>query len=306
MLIRRGLMSAVAGLLLALTIAAPAEAAGPGDGGVVCPPTVDYCLVQAKHPGSPATRAHKKTVAGGKRVCRNQFTGEVVDCYDSMFGWFNPTNACYYKLVEPQPPATDPAWERHYPNGAIYHIVCPGIIGTGGGWGWVATPPPGFGPRVSAAQLAQEAIRRLRLLPPEIGMAPPPTSTGLVGVPVWLWTDVTPATWGPTSATASVPGLSVTATARADHIVWDMGDAHSVTCANPGTHYRQSFGGGPSPTCGYQYSMSSAQQPGAKYTVTATTTWNVTWAGGGQSGQLTVARSSSTRLGVGELQVLVS
>ena len=177
-------------------------------------------------------------------MCRNQFTGQVVDCYDSTFGWFNPTDACYYKLVEPQPPATDPAWEGHYPNGAIYDIVCPGIIGTGGGWGWSATPPPGFGPTVTAAQLAQEAIRRLQLLGPEIGMAPPPTSTGLVGVPVWLWTAVTPATWGPTSATASVPGLSVTATARADHIVWDMGDAHSVTCANPGTPYRQSLGGG--------------------------------------------------------------
>ena len=192
MLIRRGLMSAVAGLLLALTIAAPAEAAGPGDGGVVVRPPWTTRLVQANHPGSPGRRRTTRPLLDGKRVCRNQFTGEVVDCYDSMFGWFNPTNACYYKLVEPQPPATDPAWEGHYPNGAIYDIVCPGIIGTGGGWGWVATPPPGFGPRVSAAQLAQEAIRRLRLLPPEIGMAPPPTSTGLVGVPVWLWTAVTP------------------------------------------------------------------------------------------------------------------
>jgi hypothetical protein len=239
-------------------------------------------------------------------VCRNQFTGEVVDCYDPAYGWFNPTDACYYKPHEPQPPATDPVWEGNFPNGAIYDQVCPAIPGTGGGWGWFATPPPGFGPTLTAAQVAQEAIRRLHLLGPEIGMAPPPTSTGLVGVPMWLWTAVTPATWGPTSATASVPGLSVTATGRADHIVWDMGDSHSVMCANAGTPYRQSLGGGPSPTCGYQYSMSSAQQPGAKYTVTATTTWNVTWVGGGQSGQLTVTRSSTTRVGVGELQVLVS
>ena len=72
----------------------------------------------------------------------------------------------------------------------------------------------------------------------------------VVGVPLWLWTDVTPQTWGPNSATASVPGLAVTATAEATRIVWDMGDGNQVTCGNPGTAY---YRGAPvdSPTCEY-------------------------------------------------------
>ena len=38
----------------------------------------------------------------------------------------------------------------------------------------------------------------------------------------------------------------------------------------------------------------------------ATATWEVTWTGGGTSGTLTVTRSSSTTVRIGELQVLVT
>jgi hypothetical protein len=40
--------------------------------------------------------------------------------------------------------------------------------------------------------------------------------------------------------------------------------------------------------------------------VTATTTWDIQWAGGGEAGQLTETRSSSLPVRIGELQVLVS
>ena len=137
-------------------------------------------------------------------------------------------------------------------------------------------------------------------------MAPELGKSGLVGLPVWMWTSVSARTWGPASATASVPGLSVTATAQAIKVAWDMGDGHTVTCANPGTPYARSRGAAMSPTCGYRYDRSSADQPGAAYAVTATTTWAVTWSGGGGTGALTVTRSSTARVRIGELQVLVS
>ena len=137
-------------------------------------------------------------------------------------------------------------------------------------------------------------------------MAPGPGKTGLVGLPVWLWTTVSPSTWGPTSASASIPGLSVTATARATRIVWDMGDGHTVTCANPGTPFTSASASAASPTCGHVYTRSSALLPGAVYPVVATTTWEVAWSGGGQSGVLTVTRTSRTSVRIGELQVLTS
>ena len=193
------------------------------------------------------------------------------------------------------------------PDGAIYQMTCLDVAGTGGGWVWLATPPAGFGGAgITPAQLAAQAVELLGLRGPEIGMAPPDGTTGLVGVPVWMWTEVTPTTWGPVSATASVPGLSVTATGRAQRIVWAMGDGTSVTCTGPGTPYRESFGGTESPTCGHVYTRSSAGQAQDRYPVTATTTWQVTWTGGGQSGVLTVTRASTTTVSIGELQVLVT
>jgi hypothetical protein len=83
-----------------------------------------------------------------------------------------------------------------------------------------------------------------------------------------------------------------------------MGDGHSVRCDSVGTAYTASSGDRPSPTCGYVYPGASRSQPGHRYTVTAATTWTVTWVGGGQSGSMTVVRSSTTTLEIDELQVV--
>ena len=227
-------------------------------------------------------------------------------CHTPELGWFNRSSGCYFAAVSPPPPADDPVW-RGNSTGAVYLMTCPGIGGTGGGWVWRATPPAGFGAAgLTPAQLAEQAVELLGLEGPRIGIAPPPGTTGLVGVPVWLWTEVTPTTWGPASATATVPGLSVTATARAQQIVWSMGDGTSVTCTDPGTPYSESWGGRQSPTCGHIYSRSSAGQPEDRYPVTATTTWQVAWTSGGESGVLTVVRASTTTVSIGELQVLLT
>ncbi|NMR19229.1 ATP/GTP-binding protein [Cellulomonas fimi] len=170
---------------------------------------------------------------------------------------------------------------------------------------WLAAPPEGFGAtETTPGELAARAVDQMQLTGPAIGHTPDPGRTGLVGVPVWLWTGVGPTTWGPNTATASVPGLSVTATAQASEIAWDMGDGTTVRCANPGTPYFE--GGVESPTCQHVYQQSSAGQPDDAYRITATTTWQVTWAGGGASGSLTVTRASSATVRIGEMQVLIT
>lgn len=293
--------------LLGFVLLNPSAAA---EGRVVCPPYQSVCLVVAASPGTAGVEAAPPPSGqggGATPACRLSGTEEAVPCYDATFGWWNNAAGCYFQRLDPPPPATDPAWAGRYPAGAVYETTCPGVLGTGGGWVWRATPPPGYGGSGGTAEaLAAEAVARLPLLGPDIGMAPDPAKTGLVGLPVWMWTRVTPATWGPVTATASVPGLSVTATARAVRIVWDMGDGHQVTCTGPGTPYTRAAGATSSPTCGHLYTRSSATQPGAAYPVTATTTWDIRWRGGGASGQLTQTRASSTRVRIGELQVLVS
>ncbi|MEO6821132.1 MAG: ATP/GTP-binding protein, partial [Candidatus Nanopelagicales bacterium] len=169
---------------------------------------------------------------------------------------------------------------------------------------WFATAPPGT--PVSPVQLAQRAVDSMTLRGAEIQMAPHSGAMGLVGLPMWLWTTVGPTTWGPNSATATVPGLSVTAVAKATKIVWDMGDGTRLTCAGPGTPYSAAASTTVSPTCGHVYQRSSASRPGHLYAITATTTWVITWAGGGESGVLTRTRTSAATARVGELQVLIS
>lgn len=297
------LMAALA-LGATLTVGvAPADAGG----GVTCPPTQPVCVIVVEGPGSSPTPTPGGGGGGGTPACRVPGTQDPVPCYDSNWGWWSNSQGCYFKAAEPQPPATDPVWNGHYPDGQVYVATClGGGGGTGGGWVWLSNPPDGFGPSVSPATLAQRALDTMRLDGPAIGMAPPTGKTGLVGLPVWMWTTVSPSTWGPTSASASIPGLTVSATAQAVRIVWDMGDGHTVTCDGPGTPYTTASSSTSSPTCGHTYARSSASKPGAVYPVTATTTWRVTWSGGGQSGVLTVTRVSRTSVRIGELQVLTS
>lgn len=246
---------------------------------VYCPPGGGDCIVKAHTPRQPGQPGPPGGGGGGG-------------------GGESP---CTYTLASPQPPAGHSSWEGHAPgDGAVYTRVCVGDDGTVSiQLAWLATPPGAPSPAVLAAL----AVSRLPIRGPNIGVAPDPDGSGLVGVPVWLWTAVTPSTWGPISATASVPGLSVTATANATKIVWDMGNGHSVTCTNPGTpHTGQA---GKSPTCGYDgYPDPSSTKPGGRYKITGTTTWHVTWAGGGTSGVLDVTRQSSTTIDIGELPVV--
>ncbi len=294
--------------ILALGGLAGVATAADATSDVACPPELQFCYVQVSGPGqspSPEPPRGDQPVAGS-RECSVPATGEKIPCHSDSWGWWDDQSSCYWKLLDTQPPDSV-TWEGHYPDGAIYAVVCLPFypLTSNGGWAWRATPPPGYGgTTVTAAQLAQRAVDQMALTGPEIRMSIPADRFATVGVPVWLWTEVSPTTWGPNSATASVPGLSVTATARARQIVWDTGDGRTETCRNPGTPYYT--GGVVSPTCQHVYERSSADQPDEAYPVRATTTWDVTWTGGGTSGSLTVTRVSTGSVRVGEVQVLVT
>ncbi len=81
------------------------------------------------------------------------------------------------------------------------------------------------------AALAQQAYDQLRLPSPAIRLSP--AGRQLVKLPTWLWLDR--AGWAASSATASVPGESVTAIATPARVVWSFGDGSTLTCTGPGT-----------------------------------------------------------------------
>ncbi|MGW3149750.1 ATP/GTP-binding protein [Streptomyces sp. NPDC001177] len=211
--------------------------------------------------------------------------------------------------LEPQPPASDPVWRGHEPgDGAIYARVClSDALGAATGADvvpdvfWAAAPPA---VTVDPEQLAREAVDRMLLTGPALA-SPRPAGRYLVGMPMWMWVNQSPTTYGPNSAAASLAGVTVTATAKVTRIDWQMGDGTQVTCQGPGTTYAASYGKRESPTCGHTYTRTSATQPGGKYTVTAIATWTVNWqTTGGETGQFTETRQSQKQVAIGELQVV--
>ena len=127
---------------------------------VSCLPGTQVCVVQVTQPGtqpSAGTPNSGVVASTGQRVCTVPATGAQVSCFDPVWGWWNDQDGCYWKLADPQP-VDNVWWEGHYPNGAIWDVLCfpirPGS--SAGGWTWRASPPPGYGgTSVTPAQLAQ-------------------------------------------------------------------------------------------------------------------------------------------------------
>lgn len=186
----------------------------------------------------------------------------------------------------------------------------PGLIGSGvlpGAWvdgvcsasGVIQTPE--YVPALSPVEVARLARKQLRLPVPAI--AANPSGEQLVMLPTWLWLS---SGWQQESATASVPGVSVTAIARPTSLVWSMGDGAIVTCRDAGVPFPA--GGdprAPSPVCGHTYQSSSAGQLDEAYPVSATVHWLVTWSGAGQSGEFPdMTTTATTGFRVVESQVI--
>ena len=127
-----------------------------------------------------------------------------------------------------------------------------------------------------------------------------------VGIPVWLWVDnPQPLTWGPYSETATLGGQTITATAQVTSVRWSTGDGGSRVCGGTGTPYTSGYGVTDSPTCGYRYQTTSESQAGDRFTVTATSSWVVTWTSvSGASGTVNLSTSSAVNLEVNELQTV--
>ncbi|MFJ8787000.1 ATP/GTP-binding protein [Streptomyces sp. NPDC102476] len=211
---------------------------------------------------------------------------------------------CGYHKIEPKPPAEHPAWKGKDPAKYDMYFMSCSDGGLNNPDGFIIVPegqPPV--PQVDPQVLAQRAVDSMTLLGPDIA-SPRAAGKYTVGVPMWMWVNQSATTFGPNTASASAGGITVTAAAKVSKIVWSMGDGASVTCNGPGTPYTSSEGMAQSPTCGHVYSKTSAGAQGAKFPVTATSTWTINWQGGGQAGQLTEVRQTNVQVAVGEVQVV--
>ena len=311
MLIR---VTSALGCCLALLVLAlmPASGAAP----VTCEvrdSRTGSCLIEITVPLviDPISGAHSGEGNGSGDVpaptCQNA-RGNEIPCTLTGFGSWSSAKHCYVSRAEPQPPPTDPIWTGQT-TGAIYQCYVPPenapLLFGAVSLFWSAAPP--VAPTLTPEQAAEIVVAGMGLSAVDIGIVPEPgpASVGLVGLPVWMWAQRTPNTWGPLTRTANAGGVTITATARVNQVVWDMGDGDKVTCTTPGTVYSDEYGDRMSPDCGHRYTETSVGLPGDAYPVSATSSWIVDWNGGGRSGQISVELSAQTQIQVGELQVLV-
>ena len=294
-------------VMLALALVpAPAKA----DGGPTCTvpdPKTGLCTIMISPPTrDPGTTPIGWTPGGTAPKCA-RYPNIAVPCSDPALGFWSNSLEVYCRLATPQPSINDAIWAGHEgKGGAVYDCTNPlgGNFSTGQLW-----LPQAPGNTISPEEAAQAVVRRMNLRGADIGIVPEdkPGSIGAVGAPVYMWTTPGPTTFGPQVLTGSSGGVTITATAKVDRIVWNMGDGSTVTCRTPGTVYEDRYDFAMSPDCGYRYTRTSAGNPGNAYPIVALSYWVVNWTGpGGSSGQITLDLESRTSIVVGELQALVT
>lgn len=185
-----------------------------------------------------------------------------------------------------------------------------GSTGAGSGSGGYSEPcgQPGLvlcrvwtseAPGVDVTVVSVEIATELELPEPTIGFGPDPAGNKWnmipVGYPMWLWTQGRSAF----SSTASEDALTVTLNATPGPTAFTMGDGGSVTCTDQPTWIKGNTQKSP---CSYTYQYPSPEDE--PYVVTATTTWTVHWYAADESGTLTIDRTATRELTVGELHSL--
>lgn len=280
MRVKRLLSALAAGALLVVMLASPAHA----ELCEVYDPATGECVIEVSDPGDPGDPPPGDD--GGPSTftgCAAEAAGPPPGAPPPGGPWSWVADVCYVASVEVSRGA--PYWSE----GGLCDLAAGPLCGA---------PPPD--PRV----LAQQAIGLLQFVAPPVTTAPPQGSEGsIVGVAVWLWVPAESA--GPLSATASAGAVSVTATARVVGVDWDMGDGATRNCGL-GTPYPAGGSQNPSPDCGYTYDQASTNHVAGEgpWPISATSTWEITWTGGGMSGAETLELTSAGSMMVREVYVL--
>ncbi len=311
-------VTAAAAFGISLAVAPVALADGWGD--VHCGQSGNpSCDVDAGRNGG---RTPAPPVGPGRPTKPQSVPGQRQPSGDSLLGDNDSMAKCSYVRSNYQPPAngiqtvalrtgpqvTFARWSRFHdqqPGGAWYVYRCSGPGVHDGLYRAPIWLPDGVVPAAalpSPQELADQARAQLRLPNPRIEANPP--GDKLVNLPTWLW--VSRGSWGTRQATASVPGVSVTAVATPTSVSWSMGDGQNVKCSGPGTPYSaDAEPTAASPDCGHTYRRSSAAVPGRHFVVTATVRWTVTWFGAGAGGTFPDMTTSATAaFRVAEVQAL--
>lgn len=226
--------------------------------------------------------------------------GQEIPC-TTADGWWHAAYGCYVKKLDDYPANNEQgaAYSCTYLNGSAEIVWLDAAQ-------QVQPPDP--------ATLARRAVTRMSLKPITIGSGPEALTgdcvardragcpLGAVGMPVWLWAaDRNPQQTGPQTMTVSEGGYSVTATATLSRIEWNLGDGGPAIRCGIGQPFDPRTMNPSTPVvCGSQAGYTKQ----GEYTISATSYWVVQWSGIGQAGTINLDMTSSSRVRVGEIQVV--
>lgn len=158
---------------------------------------------------------------------------------------------------------------------------------------------PVYTPGPSVASVATSVATKVKLPVPSIRFGPEPSANKWnmipVGYALWVWTEGR----STLSSDASKDGLSVSLRAVPGETVFTMGDGNTLRCGYQPVWIK---GNTQKSTCSYTYEYPSPE--GEPYVVSATTTWDVQWTAAGRSGSLSMERTASRTITIGELHSL--
>lgn len=296
-LVTIGIVAAAALITSSPAWASP-DPGGSGGSGVTCDKATGKCDITAGTPGfpgaTPSPSQDRATGGGSSNSGGGSGTTSTASPEPTLVN-----GSCVYAADPTYVPMTGE--DNHAgQKGAWYIMTCPEGIKAGTNIAtttesevWLTTPPPSALMKPTPAVLAARARNSLVLPKPAISSNPPVGQPQMVGIPTWLF--LPRSLWVPVSASAAVPGESVTATATPVSVAWTFGDGTSTVCTGPGTPFTP--GTDPtasSPDCGHTYRTSSGSAPGGKFQVSATITWRVDWLGAGAAGTLNDLTTTAT------------
>ena len=225
-------------------------------------------------------------------------------------GYWSNSYHCYISPVEPQPPAGDPSWQGHEPgDGAVYNCYQPqtGLLITI----WSQDPPPELRHRTDAARGGADRDRADAPVGDQhrhraragSGQHRPGRHAGL---DVGQGTRTT--TPSARSPRAPLPAASRSRRPRRSSTspgTWATAPRSSAIRRARRTS--RSTGGRTPPTAATPTRSRAPAETDDAYTVTATSSWVITWSGAGQTGTIRLdGLNRSTQIRIGEAQVLVN
>lgn len=260
-------------------------------------PTNPACVIVITDPGGGNDGG-----GGGTSGCHD-YKDRLIPCFIDGKGWWGG-DGCYYQRATGNDLQLAELLGGTVPPPGFWYVGTCGDPLTNW-WPGGLTKYRVYGPNPGVDLLAQEAVKRLTLPAPQIHVNPDAATSQVVFVPTWLWVE--PATFTSRSATASLAGLSVTAVAKPTKVTWSTGDGdNTVTCGGGGTAWvRGTDPAAASPDCGHTYTTTSSAQADGKFTLRATITWEISWSGGGQTGnEPALTSTSAVQVRVAETSVV--